>query len=84
MLQSRRGFIRGLGLLLAAPAIVRVGSLMPVRVVASANPWALDAYAERVLGPSINELARRISLEVIYGSLTIRPEWSLVGLGEMV
>lgn len=28
---TRRGLIRGLGLLLAAPAIVRVSSLMPIR-----------------------------------------------------
>lgn len=29
---GRRGFITGLGTLVAAPAIVRAGSLMPVRV----------------------------------------------------
>lgn len=29
----RRGFIAGLGALLAAPAVVRAGSLMPVRVM---------------------------------------------------
>lgn len=41
----RRHFLRGLGLLLAAPAIVRVGSIMPVRAVPiasvalPADPW---------------------------------------------
>lgn len=34
MTPSRRGLIKGLGLLLAAPAIVRVSSLMPVRAYA--------------------------------------------------
>lgn len=34
---SRRGFLRGTGALLAAPAIVRVASLMPV------YPFAVDA-----------------------------------------
>lgn len=34
---NRRGFLRGAGLLLAAPAIVRVGALMPVRAVE--EPW---------------------------------------------
>lgn len=31
---SRRGFLRGLGAIIAAPAIVRVASLMPVSVTA--------------------------------------------------
>ena len=32
---NRRGFLRGAGALLAAPAIVRASSLMPVRVLAA-------------------------------------------------
>ncbi len=35
---SRRRFIRGAGLLLAAPAIVQAASLMPVRAVAAPEP----------------------------------------------
>lgn len=31
--QSRRGFITGLVSLIAAPAIVRVGSIMPVKAI---------------------------------------------------
>lgn len=33
MIQSRRGFITGLAALIAAPAIVKAGSLMPVKPV---------------------------------------------------
>lgn len=40
---TRRGFLTGLGALLAAPAIVRASSLMPVRsmpaVIATASSW---------------------------------------------
>ena len=36
---SRRGFLRAGAVLLAAPAIVRVGSLMPVRSVEEEGVW---------------------------------------------
>lgn len=34
MIRTRRGFLAGLGALLAAPAIVRASSLMPVKMLA--------------------------------------------------
>ncbi len=36
---TRRGFLFGLGALLAAPAIVRAESLMPVRAIVRANTF---------------------------------------------
>jgi hypothetical protein len=42
IIQSRRGFITGLVLLVAAPAIVRVASIMPVKVM----PAELTVYGE--------------------------------------
>lgn len=37
---TRRGFIRGASLILAAPAIVRFSSLMPVKAIEAAGPVA--------------------------------------------
>lgn len=37
--QSRRGFITGLISFVAAPAIVRAGSLMPVKVMEEVNTF---------------------------------------------
>ncbi len=46
---TRRGFIKGLGLLVAAPAIVRASSLMPVRRLSPRLIVGLDmAYGESV------------------------------------
>jgi hypothetical protein len=50
---NRRGFLLGMGALLAAPSIVRAGSLMPVKappltqwrtLLASTNPMAVIEY----------------------------------------
>lgn len=38
---NRRGFITGLVSFVAAPAIVRAGSLMPIRAVLLAPTWRL-------------------------------------------
>ena len=45
---TRRGLITGLATLLAAPAIVRAGSLMPVK--AWADPLAVIGYTDWGLG----------------------------------
>jgi hypothetical protein len=50
---QRRNFLIGLGSLLAAPAIVRVQSIMPVKVV---KQFTLDDYAELILKPMVNRL----------------------------
>jgi hypothetical protein len=41
---GRRGFITGLISLVAAPAIVRVGSLMPIRGMVLRPPNAIDPW----------------------------------------
>lgn len=60
---NRRGFLIGLGALLAAPAVVRAGSLMQIKGVVAlprdpyANismPMTLDDYRERILKPAIS------------------------------
>lgn len=54
VLSSRRGFITGLISLVAAPAIVRAGSLMLVKVMPS-EAQLLD-YAHRLSNPPILEV----------------------------
>lgn len=41
---GRRGFLAGTGALLAAPAIVRVASLMPVQVVRSGHGYEVALW----------------------------------------
>lgn len=48
---SRRGFLTGLGAILAAPAIVRVASLMPVKALPA--PWTHVRYG---LGYKVTDL----------------------------
>lgn len=47
LIAGRRGFLRGLGSLLCAPAIVRVESLMPIVPLTTA-PLSAETYAEIV------------------------------------
>ncbi len=55
---SRRGFVAGLAALIAAPAIVRAGNIMPVRnyiVLGSVETWFIDpielqAHCDYVIG----------------------------------
>ncbi len=47
MITSRRGLITGLASLLAAPAIVRVGSIMPVKAfVSDAERWTASWWTK--------------------------------------
>ncbi len=41
MIHTRRKFLTGLGSLLAAPAIVHAGNLMPVKAINSDRSWAV-------------------------------------------
>jgi len=58
IIQSRRGFITGLVSLVAAPAIVRVASIMPVK----AMPAELEVYG---VSPSMMALELMKELEAI-------------------
>ncbi len=64
MIQSRRGFIAGLGaLFVAAPAIVRATSLMPVKAISIG-----DLLAQRMAAAEA-EMIRHITNN-LYGDLT--------------
>lgn len=72
---ARRSFITGLIALVAAPAIVRVGSLMPVKTVV----WSVDDIAE-LLSRRIDEATRVLQnnlLQSIYGDMA--PAGDLAG-----
>ncbi len=66
---SRRGFIAGLASLIAAPAIVRAGSLMPVKA-----PRLITGY---------EILQRQREFDVLFSRMYVRPEW-LKTLGEVL
>ncbi len=56
---NRRGIIGGLISLFAAPAIVRAGSLMPVKAVSDLPPWPIDwgpVWSNIQVYPSFNEM----------------------------
>lgn len=61
---ARRSFIRGIGALLAAPAIVRAASLMPVRALT-------DAQIELMLRPP--GLAEGVEWTIFYGNSALMP-----------
>ena len=48
-LPTRRSFITGLISLVAAPAIVRAGSLMPVRAMIGSSPSEINAAVRRMM-----------------------------------
>ena len=70
---SRRGFFSGLAALVAAPAIVRVESLMKLAPT-------------EVLRPTLREISEYLPLEtgeithidVLYGAVSVRPEWTVL------
>lgn len=60
IIQSRRNFIIGLTSSLAAPAIVRASSLMPIRAI----EYRL-----------ITEYKIVDKIDILYGCLSVKPEW---------
>ncbi len=85
IVQSRRSFIRGaVATLFAAPAIVRAGSLMPVKAIPELNEAAIEDFIYRqhwthiALGYSITRKA--IDKNLYGGSF----EYSLVPPREVV
>lgn len=71
---NRRGFLSGFGALIAAPAIVHAGNLMPIKAVTWADPvaWAggLD-YAE-LAGVTRKALVPRLFVQIYAESPVIR------------
>lgn len=65
MLMARRTFCTGLGAsLIAAPAIVRAASLMPVRLISYFNMRVLTDYVAGPVAP----------LEIYYGKIRLGPQ----------
>lgn len=73
---ARRSIITGLVALVAAPAIVKASSLMPVKATNTFGvDWGpgttltltLDEYSERILQPMVGQLADQIADEMISG-----------------
>jgi len=66
---TRRGFIQGLVLLLAAPAVLRIITPMKLAVVPElilpSSPVILDSYAERVLTPMIREIHTVVAKDIM-------------------
>lgn len=72
MTLSRRSFFTGLTTLIATPAIVRAESLMklaPTKIIRPFIGWDLASGADTTV------LTR---LDVLYGSMQIRPEWTAI------
>lgn len=67
---ERRQFITGLISLVAAPAIIRAGSLMPVKVMEPINNQDLwFRYLNEILEPMAKELVRSMEIiNVVYGT----------------
>ena len=70
---ARRSFLAGLGSLLAAPAIVHAGNLMPVK--ASPLSMSMRCITEYAIGSD----AAVWQLDIPYGFMELRPEWACQG-----
>ena len=67
ILPTRRELLRGLGLLIAAPAVVRASSLMPVRSIAPII--TLQDYFDRILYPIYKQRMEEAWYDmVVYGT----------------
>jgi hypothetical protein len=64
MILNRRKLIGGIGLVFAAPAIVRVSSLMPVK--AYPLTITLDEYCERILRPYVEARAHEMAQAIAH------------------
>lgn len=73
---SRRAFLGGLAALVAAPAIVRVGSLMqlPKPEIIRAPAISMRMLDEYAIGE--DNLTTR--LDVLYGKMYVHPEWTFI------
>lgn len=75
LILPRRKFITGLVSLMAAPAIVRASSLMPVKVVTQLTPEEIygkifDNYINKIAAYSY-KIGDMIKFDVLYGELQI-------------
>lgn len=71
IIPSRRSFLLGLGAVLAAPAVVRAGSLMPVRTPIVMRPGLFKVGEYKLIA----SLDMQSDFSIIYGHFNIKPEW---------
>ena len=68
---NRRSFLKGL---IVAPTIVRVSSLMPIRMLEATRldiiyeTLTLDTYSDYVLRPMVDRLAKCLEHEILWGN----------------
>lgn len=78
MTLSRRSFFSGLAVALAAPAIVKAEGLMRLAPTEILRP---DVSLQLI--SSYNPLEMPVTrLDVLYGTMRVRPEWIVVANGE--
>ena len=71
LMQDRRGFLTGFGALLAAPAIVRCASLMPVRGL-------IQPFNKVFVYTGTGENIIVTQIDILYDFLYIKPDWMLL------
>lgn len=67
---NRRALLTGIGALLAAPAIVRASSLMPIKAIDPSEMWVEDfgRYYQLALARSFNEFKTMHAYRVLNGT----------------
>lgn len=73
-MSSRRAFIGGLAALVAAPAIVRVESLMKLAKTEVLRP---DVSLQLITNYDLLDDVKIHCLDVLYSKLHVRPEWQV-------
>lgn len=70
MIIGRRKFLTGLFGLVAAPAVIRVADLMPVKSIDQSvlDQLTLEDYYKRILEPKIKQMSDAITNDIIYGN----------------
>ena len=68
---SRRGFIGGLGLLVAAPAIVRIDNLMKLSRTPIA--WDREAWEAQYMLVQLEEYQKKVVQWLLYGNPDVAP-----------
>jgi hypothetical protein len=76
LIPSRRGFITGLVSIMAAPAIVRAGSLMPVKAMIAPVRLTVDGWEIYGRSPMVEALRELIKYNPEYPKIMgVPPDW---------
>ena len=74
---SRRGFLTGIGVLVAAPAIVRASSLMPIKAAPLVVYGRSPAMVALPDWEFLEGMTQRLVATIVYGN----PDWSPMQFG---